>query len=345
LPEPRRFLVRRDGVEKPPPGWWPAQWVLSRALCRFRLFPLGSLPRAKRAAALSLELEHWAPFAEPGFHVGWQDDGAAVWCWDRAAVASAIAAAGHSAEHSRVVPETVIRTPQRDGPRLARALDGVDGQLWRDGRLVASRWWPDVPSAAEWRNLQREAGIVPDQQSVAVPEPIEPVWMRGSWLGKSPTRHEGTLRALEAPLVLAGALALTGATAWFATALLSLRQATRDAEAKLQAAESSAQPVLSARQSALNDLTRIKQLRALDAYPNQLALMGALAELMPKDNSALRSWEYQSGKLKLTLTNVSAMSATHYITTVQNAKGVQNVTAQASPDGKSLTIAVEIVPR
>jgi hypothetical protein len=260
-------------------------------------------------------------------------------------VGSAIAAAGNSAEHPRIVPETVIRTPQRDGPRLARALDGVDGQLWRDGHLVASRWWPDVPSAAEWRNLQREAGIAPDQQSVAVPEPIEPAWMRGSWLGKSPTRHEGTLRALEAPLVLAGALALTGATAWFATALLSLRQATRDAEAKLQAAESSAQPVLSARQSALNDLTRIKQLRALDAYPSQLALMGALAELMPKDNSALRSWEYQSGKLKLTLTNVSAMSATHYITTVQNAKGVQNVTAQASPDGKSLTIAVEIVPR
>ena len=86
---------RRDGVENPAGGAGRRLWVLSRALCRYKIFPLlDDTNAAKRMSALDLRITEWSPYGDTARLV--YDDGKriGVWIWDRAAVDAQIAAAG-----------------------------------------------------------------------------------------------------------------------------------------------------------------------------------------------------------------------------------------------------------
>src|SRR5690606_19490451 len=64
------------------------------------------------------------------------------------------------------------RPPLTDGVRLAQMTDGVEGQVWKNGLLSMTRWWPASPSPRDWAVFLRAAGIDLAQASPGVPAPV-----------------------------------------------------------------------------------------------------------------------------------------------------------------------------
>lgn len=79
---------------------------------------------------------------------------ASVWCWPR----------DDSGLNDRrfagpVLPETAARMTPSDGASLIQCIQGFEGQVVRNGALIASRWWSNPPDPAEWAVFLRSAGM------------------------------------------------------------------------------------------------------------------------------------------------------------------------------------------
>lgn len=48
------------------------------------------------------------------------------------------------------IPESFLKEPGRDGPRIVSCKDGYEGQIWASGALISTRWWPEPPDANAW---------------------------------------------------------------------------------------------------------------------------------------------------------------------------------------------------
>jgi len=155
----RRYSQRLAATVPAPNRVGAAQWVLSRPLYRFRRFDLKHISKAQRTQALRLQIRQWSPYAGPGQYVVWGQDHALVWAWDADRLEADLAAQELKPKSTRVIPESLLHPPLLSGLRLVACLDGVEGQLWQEQRPVHSRWWPETPSATEWLNFQRDAGI------------------------------------------------------------------------------------------------------------------------------------------------------------------------------------------
>src|SRR5690606_21704631 len=94
----------------------------------------------------------------PDFGLAWTGPGhAAVWYWSHARIAGLLA--GGKPRRIEFVPEALyVGAAREDGAELLALAHGVEGRVWRQGRLVASRWWPAQPDPGAWRTFLRSAG-------------------------------------------------------------------------------------------------------------------------------------------------------------------------------------------
>src|SRR5690606_36537450 len=108
-----------------------------------------------------------------------------------------------AAGESGWIPETLLRAkPAGDGPRLLAMMRGVEGQVWREGGLRASQWWPAPPDAATWRRFLRAAGLATGDDTVPEPETLP--WADRSCADR-PAGLPGSPAALERVAWVAGA--------------------------------------------------------------------------------------------------------------------------------------------
>lgn len=146
-------------------------WVLSRYFLRQKVFELAEgLAESKRKSALALLVRKWSPYGSTGFAAHWVGRRATVYAWDAAKADAAIIEAGLPPSRCTIWPETFMREPLQDGIRLATMIDGVEGQVWRQGLLAATRWWPVAPSTQEWIAFLRAAAA--DLSQSLPPQPI-----------------------------------------------------------------------------------------------------------------------------------------------------------------------------
>ncbi len=119
--------------------------MLSRALCRFKLFRgTPGLTRSQLARAARTFAEAHAPFEATGSLILRTPAGAAIWYWDKAQLA--VLGAGEA----RVVsPESVWRAPG-EGWRVLACAEGFEAQYWEDGGLIASSWRREMLTRAQW---------------------------------------------------------------------------------------------------------------------------------------------------------------------------------------------------
>ena len=149
----------------------PKVYVLSRALCSFARVRLTD-NNAKARAAAKLSVAFRQGYEDP--HTRLAKDAsdplrAGVWSWDGGFIF------GHDtvAKTARIIPETLARVPFDHGARLIRCIDGFEGQVWRDGALIASRWWLNQPMARDWQHFLRAAQAPMENESVEAPEPVD----------------------------------------------------------------------------------------------------------------------------------------------------------------------------
>lgn len=338
----RRFLQGTEKTETPQLRFGTLQWVLTRPMYRFQIFDLAQVPSKNRAQALRLELAQWTPFANSDYYVGWHGAQALVWGWDADKVKQAIVAQGHKPQRARILPETVLQTPLQDGLCLTRCHEGYEGQLWREGQLERSRWWAQLPAQDEWLMFQRDAGIPPNEQQTQPPVPrVNPLNVQ-PWVNETGSAGDQEVQ-LERLIIALGILLLLLPTFWYGFGLYKVQRSTaqlHDQQAELQR---EAEPITQARGQVLDYLARIDALRAIAPYPGQLALMAKIAEALPKDKSYLKDWDFQQGKLKVTVTSKSDISATMLIGVLQQTGSFGDVKALPGSDPKSVTFQMDVI--
>ena len=279
---------------------------VARALCRFRWIGCAGVPPAERQAYVRLQLLAWSPFADSSYALATADDGVMAFAWDQRAFEQRALAAGLPAQAAHTLPETLLLPAHEHGVVLQACSLGVEGQFWRAGRLVASRWWPETPDTAAWLNFQRSAGVPPQAQlpqpphidGDAPPAGLDEPWVPVATL--SSMLERARLHWHLAAAVLLAALLLP--TLWLAHAHWRV---ARDIEAlaaeKAQLTEQ-AQPVLTARSQAMAALTQLDALAATADHPDALLLLDHLAAQWSPDGSRLRSLELNGRRLRLVMT-------------------------------------------
>lgn len=340
----RRFKQTTQEVSLLQRGLPPVEWVLARALCRFRRFELQAVPRAQQAQALDLEISQWSPHHRTGRAIVLKEGVANVWIWDAALVEAAQRAHNIDPRHAHVIPETLLHPAFKEGEHLLQSLQGVEGQIWRDSQLLHSTWWPALPDADAWRNFQRDASLPPAAQLVQPPQPHTIAWLPQPWARPVRAMASAGLPGFQGLIIATGILIMLAATFWIGAQDYQLTQARVALEQEQLAAQAAAEQVLTARGEALERLARIEAFRNLDPYPDPLTLMARIAELIPAGTASLRDWEYENGRLKFVLSLKSPMLSSQFVKTLQGVSAFDQVQAQSSTNPDLLPISLTLVP-
>lgn len=340
--QPRVFFQLPEVVRRPAPGFGAPVWVLARALCRFRVLDLTQVPVAGRVQALRLQMGQLSPFAQTGHCVVWQGGRALLWFWDAAMVQRAMVDAGVAPKRVPVWPESVMVSPGAAGLRLVKTLQGVEAQFWdAAGALVASRWWPAVPDAAEWLLWERDLGRPASERAAVVPPVLAlPVQGRVQW--RSVGAGGAVWRDERLAYALLG-LALWVPSAWWGVGWIKASQAQAQAQAAVSAANKAAQPLVLAREEALRLSARAQALAALAPYPTQIDLMAKVAGALPSGAVQFREWDFKDGRLKVVLVlQNDAVTSSTLVAALQKVGGLDNIQAVPGNDPKLLAINMDV---
>ena len=244
--------------------------LISRALCHFEVMqaPAGGQGfRATQAALLAAKSR--TPITNPDFHFDWREDQIGVWSWDRTLIQSITDFEGE------VFPETVLHQPLLNGSRLVQVIDGFEGQLWRDNRLEASRWWPTEPDNTQWALFGRTARMTENEMQLP---PLTAPERLGAPISKTPfaLRLEQfkaikTKDAVSLALICMAAPTLFWSVQWVNLTLTKASLSTEVTNLSEQTAE-----ITAARNSAQSAAT---ELRAYDARLNQIHPAETLSEI------------------------------------------------------------------
>lgn len=152
----------------------PTVFVIPRSLCSFTR---SKLPAAsnKGIQAAKLQASRNQRYTNP--HIRVEPDGkgassASIWSWD----SSFLTDDNKKLSDLICIPETLARVPGKDGVRLVRCAQGLEGEIWQEGTLTASRWWRDLPSQQDWRLFLRAGKLRDHDTSQAVPDPVSVPW-------------------------------------------------------------------------------------------------------------------------------------------------------------------------
>jgi len=270
--------------------------VVGRGLCLFTRVDASKAPDKERRNVAALAVRRAAPFSDPEFGVAWEADGhGAAWYWSRSRVLELLAERGVQARRTEFVPEALYTgsTAVDDGIELLELNEGIEARVWREARLVADRWWPALPAAADWQAFLRSAGMA-DAASAAVPSALPAAVARQPWSrrGKSRMALSG-LSGLERHLPRLG-LGLGLLAVLVASAQLgSILRSRIDIWQARQAAEALDEPlkrILAARETSDRDLAAISQVLALHPGRGAVVLLAEARRLLPGRDWQIRQW-------------------------------------------------------
>lgn len=307
---------------------------VARALCRFRWVAYDGVPPGDRAAYVRLQLLAWSPFADSGYALAEARDGAMAFAWDQRAFEQRALAAGLPAQPARTLPETLLLPAHENGVVLQACSLGVEGQFWREGQLVASRWWPDTPDASAWLNFQRSAGVPPQAQAAQPPQidrTAPPAWLDAPWAAVSTLTSMLERARLRWHLVAATLLAaLLLPTIWLLHAHWSVAGDIQALAAEKALLGEQVQPILTARNQAMATLAQLGTLAAVVSHPDALSLLGHLAAQLPADASRIRNLELDGRRVRVVL-SVPAGGGPRiaYVRALESGGWLQNVREDA----------------
>ena len=264
------------------------EWVLPRGDCHFRRMDFSALPARQRVSAASIAARRLEPTAHARSHVAWVGGFAYIWTW-------AVPDTGIGSE-ARWIPESLLKAPPLvDGSRLLRALRGVEGQVWSEGRLLASQWWPERPTTEEWHRFLRFAGVAPGALH-DTPAASDLPWRDTPW-GDVRRGFSVSPASLERVAWTLGLGLLALALGWQLAMQKQWSDAQAQQEARTNALRNSAARLLSARERATDARAAIDGYRRLQWATNDYVLMADIDAALP-DEARLAGWQREGVKLK-----------------------------------------------
>ena len=271
-----------------------------------------TLPESKRRAALDLHVRKSFPFKDPDFAAFWRGPDATVYAWDKAPIRAALDEAGVP-RSTQVMPETFVRERGSDGARVVEMLEGFEGQVWKDGFLAASRWWPRPPVDEEWTMFLRSTGIAPSgENTTRMPQNyplLERPWTEGAFsidefIQTLQTRRVAAIIATAAlgPFVLAG------------TSIGVMSMAEANVRANISALAEANKGIRLDRAAAYTNLEAIEVFQTLDTYPAHVAALSNALTLLQPFGARVVSWSFDRGNLEIILRGSNELDPTAYIT-------------------------------
>ncbi len=301
-------------------------------------------PKQKRNF-VGLAVRRAAPFADADFDLAWTADGhASVWYWSRERISELLA--GETAKRVDFVAEPLyVGEPAAESIQLLELMSGVEGRIWKKGRLAASRWWIAPPPLEEWLLFLRSAGIACSSTTV-MPE-AEPTtiaakpWSRAASSAGN-FRLTGLQQYLPKAALAAGlvflfvSLAQVGGIARARVDIWQAQSASADLDASLKR-------ILEAREHADADLEKSNGLLALREGQSQTRLMAEAVGLMPSGQWQVRLWKQNSPDL-IEVSIISPNADPEQMVTAWEASPLfSDVTSELGRDDQ-VTIKATIVP-
>ena len=320
-------------------------WAVSRSLCRFFKIPLlADASNSRQLDALRLQIERLSPFAETGSHFHFGRNFINLWLWDSQAVIDAADAIDVDLRRVLVLPESALQ-PGGEGVRVIECLDGVEGQCWDQGSLVASRWWPTPPDSRGWVLFQRGAAVGPDRLTTNPPPATALPWLARPWTS-SPTDGWSGIGNIDTRFAAAGiAVALLIGYAYLGAEWLRLISDRSAVQKQIEVHSAEVGPAVEARVAALGNAAAIRRLHQLDPYPSQLALMARVAEILPKNETHLAEWSYDRGQIEMTIAADHPLDAVFFVRALERADRFKAVSVERAGGDNNLRIHLSVEPR
>ena len=264
--------------------------VISRCHCHFESITAPSGGRDMRALqAARLAAKARSPFKSPAIRIVWSGDRIGIWSWP-----SSILAPLEGAEFE-AIPESLLDEPS-EGEVLRRREGGYEGQVWRAGHLVASRWWDREPSEDQWARFVR---AVPGQASNAP--------ATGSEDGTTDVQSaltrfsEAAARARPRDYAALAILLILVPFLYFAGQWVRASQQAETLERELETLADSTSEVVAARAAALGLRADLQTYASLMETPHPTSAMAVFAEAANGFDATLQSFTVQDGSIEIEL--------------------------------------------
>lgn len=309
----KRFLAPRPA---------PVPRMIARAECRYRAVDLHGVPSRHKSRALEAQLIAWAPFPSASFAIALRGDHAMVYAWPQDA--------------GRDWPESFhCELPQQsDALRIVQCMRGAEGQYWSEGILRASRWWPTLPSHAEWQNFQRGAQVKEGLWQETSPEPLPTPSLQRPAL---PLRTLEELRAAAAVrehatvAILGFVLAI--AASWQIGQWVALDDAHEQITRELARLQEVTTPLEKARDEAITNAVQARGLAQALEGPDPARILQHLAQHLPSPGVIAREIEIHRNELSLALEVPDLNRRLDYLQALERGGWLQNVVEQRGAAG------------
>ena len=205
-------------------------------------------------------------------------------------------------------PETLARVGLKDGVRLVRCLEGFEGEAWRDGDLVASRWWPATPSAQEWNFFLRGAKNAPVGPAAAAPAAEEPQWrLEPPLLQPDADALSVTLSPARVAAILA--VAALGASAHETTRYALNAAGAAGLERRVNAGQSANADAARARRAAQARAAEAARLAGAGDERLVISALGEIFDALPPDSAAIRRVRYTDNEMQVRVRTLKQIDA------------------------------------
>jgi hypothetical protein len=292
------------------------EWLVARSLCVCRAVEASGVKAGELDALLALQVREWAPFSDPEYYYLDMGNRLLVWAWDGELRRSRCREAG--VRPDLVLPESVVRPLQTSPTEESELLlvpcwEGFEAREFRQGRLVQTRWWCELPSLAAWNRSRLLVDLPPLE---ALPEFSDTA---DSDSHAAPLREMliPFLRAESTLFVLLFALFLV-AGAYQLSAIAYAAVSSSRVESRIEELNSAVTPVLAARDAAMGALDTIENISSLHAGPLQLQYLSDTLDRLAAERARGRSielvaWEYKPGAVVVSV-EAEALSPAELLT-------------------------------
>ncbi len=317
----RRYVQGLETVERPEAHVGKRHWILGRGLCLYRTFNLSEVPFAERRNALSVRILQWSPFLQTGQYISWKADIAQVWIWDELLRLEEMHSIGLNS--AIAFPESVLNPPSEDDtPQLVACREGVEGRIWNDGLLVASRWWKNAPQPQEWIQFLVANDMAP---GTSLP-PVEHFdWLPSPWARRSSGFDVFDVRTERFWIIIA-LLLFSAIFTWKGVELWRLHDSIATLEPELKVLSQQARPLKNARAKALQYKDQGKLLLQIAGYPSPLELFHEVVNRFPTPEVVIVEWRYSKSELDFVIKGQDLAPVT-YINAFQESPMFSEITA------------------
>ena len=299
--------------------------IIPRAQSSFRRYRLKGTGKAA-LRAIEIQAKHEARLGHDMFIVRKDSDHQYVSVW------------GYSSQHAsslRRLPESLCRKSIANGVRLVKCMSGIEGQAWHDNQLVASRWWHDQHSAANWESFLRAVPIELDPSDMVMPKVESPDFRKDIPAFSmdldnfedvfTPTRV-GTF-------VLCVALFFVSQ---FAVQNFQLKNKLSHIETQKENISIEANQILAKRRRAIANARKLQTHHAVEPKYNLIGAISAVAGTLKGQEVVIRDIRLRDGDVEFKFTGTVLLRAADIVTELEKTPSLTAVNISGSKNSLSI---------